>query len=111
MEKLLIQGDVCLEPTKLPIDATKSLKQDKAVAYGEHSGHAHVATDGADLFEIEDRMFVVAGSDGGKLEHIHLPTGNKADHEALTLAPNQCYEVVLQNQYNPFEKMMVQVLD
>lgn len=111
MKKHEIQGDVCLRPTQLPKGATKSGKTDNAVAYGEHSGHAHVATQGAELFEFEGRMFVVAGSDGGKLEHIHLPTGNKADHAPLELAPNQAYEVVLQNQYNPFEKMMVQVLD
>lgn len=106
-----IQGDVCLRPSQFPEGANKANKPDNAVAYGEHSGHAHVATQGAELFELDGKMFVVAGNDGGKLEHIHLPTGNKADHAALILAPNQTYEVVLQNQYNPFEKIMVQVLD
>lgn len=109
--ELLVQGDVCLAPAVLPNGATISTKKDKAVAYGEHSGHAHVATKGANIFEIEGRMFVVTGEDGGMLEHIHLPTGKKADHSPLQIPPNACYEVVLQNEYNPFDKAMQQVLD
>lgn len=109
--ELLRQGDVMLKKVQeiIPDSATK--KQDAAVAYGEHSGHAHVATKGAEVFEIEGKMYVVTGRDGGELEHLHLPTNRKADHEPLYLLPNTVYEVILQNQFNPFQRLMERVAD
>lgn len=111
MEGLLRQGDVLLKPTNVTIPTGATKKAEKAVAYGEHSNHAHVAT-GKDVhvFEFEGKMYVSVGSDGGMLEHLHLPTGRKADHNPLILEQG-IYEVVLQNQYNPFSKLMERVID
>lgn len=109
---LFRQGDVLLKKVEgvvIPADAPK--KADKAVAYGEASGHAHIAT-GIDthVFEWEGKMYVSVGGDGGMLEHLHLPTGRKADHNPLILEKG-VYEVVLQNQFNPFSKLMERVID
>lgn len=108
---LLRQGDVLLKPVSVSIPVNAPKKADSAVAYGEHSGHAHVAT-GVDthVFEWEGKMYVSVGSDGGLLEHLHLPTGRKADHNPLILEKG-VYEVVLQNQFNPFSKLMERVID
>lgn len=109
--KLLRQGDVMLRKVGAVNTGRIQSKKDAAVAYGEHSGHAHIATQGADVFEIEGKMYVVTGRDGGLLEHLHLPTGRKADHNALVLEPDATYEVIMQNQYNPYSKLMEQVID
>lgn len=112
MRNLIIQGDVCLIPVEnVPVGATKSKSTDNALAYGEHSGHAHIVT-GADILEFDSNKYVVVGEDANAaLSHIHLPTGRKADHDAIVLAPNTVYEVRIQNEYNPYEKAMKQVID
>jgi len=109
---LLRQGDVMLKRVDVAIPAETPKKEDKAVAYGEHSGHAHVATgEDTHVFTFEGKMYVSVGTDGGgMLEHIHLPTQKQADHNPLRLGKG-VYEVILQNQFNPFSKMMEQVRD
>lgn len=108
--ELLRQGDVLLRKVESHKIENWIKKEDKCVAYGEHSGHAHVATGDCDVFEIEGNMYVVVGNDGGKLEHLHLPTKSKADHDLLTLSEG-VYEVILQNQYNPYSRLMERVID
>lgn len=113
--KLHIQGDVALRTTNLPEGATKTSK--RPLALGESSGHAHVikATeqnpDNWDLFEFEGRLFVVTRHDGAQLRHVRLKTGEQADHLPIALEPNQCYEVILQNEYNPESAAFERVID
>lgn len=114
MQKLHIQGDVALRVATLPAGA-KPIEA-RPLALGEHSGHAHVVTTVESatthqLFELDGKTFVVVGGDGAQLEHLHLPTGRKADHEAIVLAPNTCYEVILQNEYNPENAAFERVID
>jgi hypothetical protein len=40
-----------------------------------------------------------------------LATKQKADHNALVLAPNTVYEVILQNEFNPESAAFERVLD
>lgn len=112
MKKILIQGDVCLfQVDNAPTGAKKIESVDNALAYGEHSGHAHVIN-GAEIFESDGNKYVVVGEDANAaLSHIHLPTGRKADHDAIVLSPNTVYQVRIQNEYNPYEKAMKQVID
>lgn len=111
MNKLEIQGDVALRPIhELPSGAVKI--EHRPLALGEVSGHAHVVTEESyDLFEFEGKTFISIGGDGGFLEHIHLEDLTKADHEAIRLAKNTVYEVILQNEYNPESKAFERVLD
>lgn len=114
MQKLEIQGDVALRPATLPGGAKKI--KNRPLALGEVSGHAHVVepnieTDTVDMFEFEGKTFVVTNHDGGQLRHVRLKTGKQADHAPIVLAPNTCYEVLLQNEYNPEEDSFVRVLD
>jgi hypothetical protein len=106
------QGDVLLRAVVTP-DSLAGLTQkaDAVVAYGEHSGHAHVATGDAQVFELDGKLYVSVGHDGGELQHLHLPTGRKADHHSLVLEPSTVYEVILQNQYNPYSRFMERVAD
>ena len=114
MNNLEIQGDVALRPTNLPQGA--KLIQNRPLALGEVSGHAHVITSNKDnpthqLFEYKGKTFVVVGGDGASLEHVKLHTGLKADHNPIVLAPNTIYEVILQNEYNPEAEAFQRVLD
>lgn len=114
MKKLEVQGDVALREAKLPEGAVKI--ENRPLALGEVSGHAHVVescekTSTVDLFEFEGKIFVVTNHDGGQLRHVRLKTGEQADHGPIILAPNTCYEVILQNEYNPEADAFARVLD
>lgn len=119
MNELLVQGDVALQTASLPAGAKKI--PPRPLALGEVSGHAHVVVpaappteteiQGFDLFEINGETYVVTGGDGARLEHMKLETGAQADHLPITLAPNTCYRVILQNEYNPESEAFERVLD
>lgn len=107
-----MQGDVALRPIgKIEIPETAEKSTDKVLAWGEVSGHAHVVTGDAEVFRVNGKMIVCVGSDGARLEHMKFATRAKADHGPITLAPNQTYEVLLQNEYNPFAKALERVVD
>lgn len=109
MKELHVQGDVALKSAELPKGATKI--KNRPLALGEVSGHAHVIKGDAEIFEIDGKMFVVAGSDGATLRHIKLETKKKADHNDIVLTSNTAYEVILQNEYNPEIEAFERVLD
>lgn len=106
-----MQGDVALRQCEINSSQLADAVKDKVLAWGEHSGHAHVVTGDAEVFEIDGKMVVVVGTDGAKLEHMMFKTKAKADHDALVLEPNTTYEVLLQNEYNPLSEHLERVID
>ena len=109
MREFHVQGDVALRSITLPDGAVKI--ENRPLALGEISGHAHIIEGDADLYELDGKTFVAAGSDGATLRHVKQYTGQKADHEDIILSPNTCYEVILQNEYNPESAEFERVLD
>lgn len=93
----------------------------KPIALGEHSGHQHVLTGDVQLFEHAGKIFAAVGSDGARLQHCHesnfKPENWKSTHEvavadhASHLLPEGVYEFFIQNSYNPYSKIMEQVID
>ena len=123
MKKQLLQGhqgDVQFKQIQLlPESAVKV--DNKPIAYGEHSGHQHVLTGDVDMYEVEGKLIAVVGSDGARLQHIHESRMTKkawvetleiekADHNSHLL-PEGIYEFYIQNAYNPYSKLMEQVID
>ena len=113
-------GDVQIKMVEsLPQNAIKV--ENKPLAYGEVSGHVHVLTGNVELFEIEGRTFAVVGNDGARMQHVmeniltpqcmtevkELPI---ADHKSILLPPGM-YEIGIQKQYNPYEKVFEKVVD
>lgn len=109
--KIEMQGDVALRQINFEVPANAEKVENAVLAWGEVSGHAHVVTGDAEVFRIGNKVFVCVGSDGAKLEHMKFATRTKADHAPITLEPNQVYEVILQNEYNPFAKALERVID
>lgn len=115
------QGDVQFaQVSQLPKGAKKI--EQKPLALGERSGHMHVLTGpNVELFEFEGKIFTCVGSDGARLQHVHdsnfkpscylstqeLPIADHASH----LLPEGVYEFHIQNAFNPYSKMMEQVID
>lgn len=114
------QGDVQFAKIeKVPAGAVKIAN--KPIALGEHSGHMHCLTGDVQMFEFEGRIITAIGSDGARLQHVHesnfsakawtsteeLP---KADHNSHLLQEG-VYEFWIQNAYNPYTKLMEQVID
>jgi hypothetical protein len=114
------QGDVQFKQVDaIPAKAKKVAN--RPIAYGEHSAHQHVLTGDVEMFEIDGRLIAVVGSDGARLQHIHeskmtteawksIKELEKADHEPHLL-PAGNYEFYIQNAYNPYSKIMEQVID
>ncbi|MFA5299811.1 MAG: hypothetical protein WC389_16630 [Lutibacter sp.] len=114
------QGDVQFKTVgQIPQNARKI--ENKPLAYGEISGHAHVLTGKVDLFELDGKIYAVVGNDGARLQHIkenhitpscmistkELPV---ADHKSILLPPGT-YEFGIQKQYDPFEDVFKRVVD
>lgn len=114
------QGDVQFKTiSKVPKGAKKV--SNKPIAYGEHSGHQHVLTGDVEMFEYEGRLIAAVGADGARLQHCHesnftsacwtsTKEVQKADHESHLL-PAGVYDFYIQNAYNPYSKLMEQVID
>lgn len=122
MKKLIKghHGDVQFKMIdKLPQYVVKI--ENKPLAYGETSGHVHVLTGNVDLFELKEKTFAVVGNDGARMQHVmenvltpkcmtevkELPV---ADHKSILLPPG-IYEIGIQKQYNPYEKIFERVVD
>lgn len=114
------QGDVQFtQIDKLPAGAKKVAN--KPLAYGEKSGHLHVATGSIELFEHDGFVFASVGSDGAYLQHVHESVFQnrfsinepmtKADHHPHKLEPNTVYKFGIHKKYNPFKKVFERVLD
>lgn len=114
------QGDVQFKQIKnIPANAKKIVN--KPIALGEQSGHMHILTGDVELFEVEGKIIAAVGSDGARLQHIHesklTPQAwaktqeiEKADHNSHLL-PEGVFEFWIQNSYNPYSKLMEQVID
>lgn len=114
------QGDVQGRSiAKLPQRAARI--NNKPIALGEHSGHMHVLTGNVELFELDGKIFAAVGSEGARLQHVHesnFAPMNWATTEELPIADHGShmlqegvYEFHIQNAYNPYSKLMEQVLD
>ena len=114
------QGDVQFKMiNNLPSNAIKVAN--KPLAYGEVSGHIHVLTGDVELFEISGITYAVVGNDGARMQHMmendltqrcmtevkELPI---ADHKSILFPPGT-YEIGIQKQYNPYEKVFERVSD
>lgn len=103
------QGDVFLRETKIELSDSQ-VDEKNILAYGEGSGHAHVldAPKGS-LKILNGKMYVVVEEEA-TLNHTHLPTGKLADHKPIVIESG-IYEVVIQREFNPYEKVAQEVID
>lgn len=123
INKTARQGDVMLvRVDKLPEGLTET-PRDKAgrivLAHGEKSGHGHAIRDanvrGLRLSTTREDPtgvsggvdYIEVGGSGATLSHEYI-TGQKAEHEAITLPPG-IYRIALQREYSP--EAIVRVVD
>ena len=86
------QGDVLLTPRdKLP-DGAKRIPG-RTVAEGEATGHHHTFTKEAEVYVLDDVMWVVAEEPGAELHH--------QEHDTIWVEPG-IYEVTKQVEPDPF---------
>ena len=114
------QGDVQFRAISGLPEGAKKINP-TPLAYGEKSGHLHVVTGDAELFEFEGKMYAVVGNDGAFLQHVHTSVFNeqyelnallpKADHRPIALKPNTVIVFGIHKRYNPFAKVFERVLD
>lgn len=114
------QGDVQFKSiNELPKNAIEI--DNKPIALGEIHGHAHVVTGDVKRYEVDNRIFYEIGEKGGIIQHvlINMMTLEKynsteilpmADHKPHKLEKG-IYEFYIQNEYNPYEKIMKKVVD
>lgn len=113
------QGDVFFKQIcALPEGAVPCTNE--PIALGEQSGHMHVLCGDVQMHKMPDGKIVsVIGEKGAVLRHVHESNFKGfetkedmqvADHEPHTLEKG-VYEFWIQNEYNPFSKMLDKVTD
>lgn len=108
-QKQYRQGDVFLK--KVNIDLSNSKIDEKNIlAYGEGSGHVHILDAPKGVLRIMGGKMYVVVDKKTSLNHIHQPTGKQADHNPIIIEAGT-YEVVIQREFNPYEKAAQQVID
>ncbi|MGH7238980.1 MAG: hypothetical protein ACREHG_02825 [Candidatus Saccharimonadales bacterium] len=101
------QGDILLKKIdKIPSSAKET--KNKVVAEGE-GHHSHVVTQEVQVFVSDESMYLAVNK-AGRLEHVVAGTTTPAEHKVIDL-PAGNYQVVVQKEYDPFEKIIRQVQD
>lgn len=101
------QGDVLLRKIiALPIGAVKA--KTRVVAEGE-GHHNHLAIGDLEVLELNEKFYLAVNTEG-KLVHVHTGTETLAEHLPIELEQG-FYEVIHQQQYNPYEKAIERVRD
>jgi len=105
-EARIVQGDVYLiKIDKIPETANRVARHSRGyvLAEGEHTGHAHVISDGVSLFKNSEILFLeVPGVAGAILEH--------EEHKPITI-PIGKYRVGRILEYDPFAEEARNVAD
>lgn len=85
------------------------------LALGETSGHGHVLEECDVMIGADEKKYVIPRGEQARLLHKHLTSDSPADHRPLMLneeiAVDECYEVVLQQRFNPFLRFFERVAD
>ncbi len=117
-------GDVQIYAVdSIPAGAKKvTSKNDKILARGETSGHAHVLTGDVELFEFEGQTFAAVGKDGAYHQHIQeasiteeIFTVNKnisnCDHTKECRIEQGVYIIGIDQQFDPHASVWIQNKD
>ena len=92
------QGDVLFKQVNSVPTGVRKVRRSGHILEGEATGHIHRVKESdlavAEVFEIEDRLFLSASQDGIAIVH--------EDHKPITL-PAGDYEIVRQREYSPEE--------
>jgi hypothetical protein len=108
------QGDVFIEMiSELPKKLKK--KEDNVVAIGESMNHAHAIFGKAEVLTDDSGELYLSVDEETQLKHILLENGVATErwteeHKEISLKPGR-YKVTIQQQYNPYEKMIEKVKD
>ena len=104
------QGDVLLTPVNATPKGARAVRDDRVLAYGEATGHAHVLDKPGTLFNVGGRMFVEVKTPDVFLRQTS-PTPMDPDlHKPILLVPG-LYEVIVEKQYTPGPVPVQQVMD
>lgn len=102
---------------KLPEGATEV--PNSPIALGEKHGHAHALTGNVKRYSFQNRILFLVLANEAVLQHTNIANLKNyntdrvlpiADHQAHKL-PQGVYEFFIQNEYNPYEKIMQKVID
>lgn len=96
------QGDVLLFPITMPSEAKKT--EDKIIAYGESTGHAHRISDQGIIFNLPTSKKRFLRVLPGGLDIIH------EEHENLNL-PEGEYEIKIQREWDWYSEVVRYVAD
>lgn len=100
-DRFLIQGNVPLfEIPSVPKGAQPV--QDRRIALGEVTGHAHTVEGDVAVFRLDDGLYLSVGAEGAVVTH--------EEHGVMPIAPGT-WRVGHQREYDAFEAAARQVVD
>ena len=96
---------------------TKQERQDRVIARGEISGHAHIVTGDATVVRKNQQVVINVGPGGAVMRHLiesaFVETGEEkwtGEHADIKIGPGK-YKYVQQTQYDPYKKAIEKVKD
>jgi hypothetical protein len=114
------QGDVIFASIEtIPSGAVEV--ENSPIALGERHGHCHALTGNVKKYSLGDRVFFAVLGTHAVLQHTNIANMNKdtykaentlpvEDHQPIIL-PKGNYEFWIQNEYNPYRKLMEKTQD
>lgn len=107
--KMVRQGDILLvKVDHVPEDAKQ---KDNILALGEGSGNAHLVQNAKVVVkEMDTYVIVDEDTKNAILAHNNLTTGQKADHDPITLEAG-AYKVMNQRRYNTITRRVERIVD
>lgn len=96
----------------------KEDRKKRVIARGEHSNHSHVVTGDAEIITNDKGEIVIeVGNEGAVLKHIlekeYLETGKEIwtqEHADIPMSKG-AYKYIAQQEYDPYSKVIKQVVD
>ena len=118
-QKIYRQGDVLVRRIeKLPKGVTLKKVEDKIIAHGEFSGHAHFLTSASNeavllIDESSDKMYLDIPEHvlDAQLQHLLERTGVWTKEHTPIAIPAGTYECRIHQQYDPYLKAVTRVND
>jgi len=96
---------------------TKEQRQLRIIARGEVSGHAHIITGECEIIKKEESVIIKVGKNCAIKHLLEKPFVEEGiekwteEHKDIHLKEGNEYEFVQQIEYNPYEKVLRNVID
>lgn len=92
-------------------------RKSRVIAQGEVTGHSHIIIGECEIIDKEDGVYIKAGKNCAIKHLLEIPFVEEGkeiwtqEHDDIPLKKGETYKYIQQQEYNPYEKVIEQVMD